>query len=166
MRADQAVSALSLGLRLADAKQVVPGADEDHAAGDGGSGHAGFAHGIRRELLILWSVLDHEDFAVFAGKVNLAVSRDGRRAIASTFGADALVIDTLAAPGVIAGDDSIVRAGVEEIAVDQRCRHRPLTAALHRPRNLRTRARAFGQGDVAVRAEPNGVERLDHRHAV
>src|SRR5436309_2761709 len=160
------ISDLSFHLRLADAIKVILRADEDHPIGNGRSGHAGFAHRISSELLVLRAVLDHDNLTVLASEVNLAVSRDWRRSVASTLTAEALVIQPLAALGVIAGDNSIIRAGVQEIAVDQWRRHRPLTAALHRPRNLRTRTRAFGQGDITLRADPNGVKRLHHGYAI
>jgi hypothetical protein len=61
------------------------------------------------------------DLAVFHRQVDLAVGRDGRRAVGATL-ADPLLVDLRAGLRVPAGEDAVVRDGVELVAVHDRRR--------------------------------------------
>ena len=51
---------------LADAKEVVDAAHDEHPVGDGGRRHQDLAHRIRRQKFVLRAGFEDEDFAVFA----------------------------------------------------------------------------------------------------
>src|SRR5688572_32226306 len=66
---------------------------------------------------------DHDDLAVFIRQINLAVSRNGRRAEAAADHGQALSIQFLACLQVVSVERAVVREHVEDAVVDERRRH-------------------------------------------
>src|SRR5687767_8286644 len=115
---------------------------------------------------------DHDDLAVFIRQINLAVSRNGRRAEAAADHGQALSIQFLACLQVVSVERAVVREHVEDAVVDERRRHvRTATGAA--PDDGVAARLAVGKRKVAARAGLDDEYRsfwstttYDHEHIV
>src|ERR1035437_2817267 len=106
----------------ADGPQRVLGAHDHGSRGDSRSGHQRLVHHVLRHELEGGSSLHHEDVAVLAGQVDVAVRCYRRCAETGALVRDALAVHLAAARQVVAVEDPGVAQGVKVLAVDERCR--------------------------------------------
>src|SRR5207244_2956030 len=112
-------TASSLLLRASPHRdQVAAGAEEEDALGDGGGGQGHLPEPVPGEKLEGGPGLEHEDFALLAGEVDLAVGRHRRRGEARPALPQALLVEPAAGFRVVDAQDPVVPAVVEQAAVD------------------------------------------------